>query len=130
MEAMTRMTNRVELQAIEVMAVGRPHADRDSDRGWQTGKTGFHAVDQQGERQRHPCVDEAHGAVLRFGERDGVERHQKPVEKTAYDAAEAVDGRIFASDFSEGKAVGVLALLFRIATARRLAVGCVCGRDA
>ena len=79
---------RIDLRRIvPPLMVGKPE------------KSGFHAVKQYDEHQRHVCVDIGDDTVLFGGEQVGVHRHQTPVQKPPYDAADTIDGGIFHKSF-------------------------------
>ena len=58
---------------------------------------GFHTESEHHEQKRRVAVDLGNHTVAArcSGEFGGVDRHQKVIEETADDAAQAVDGRVF-----------------------------------
>lgn len=76
---------------------------------------GLHAVGEDDEGEGHYRVHVGDHSVFGRGEHGGVERYQTPVEKPAYDGAEAVDGGVLGQTFYSCHDDG----LFRTATALR-----------
>ena len=60
-------------------------------------EAGFHAVSEDDHQQSRPCIHLGHHAIATRcrTHRCRIDRHQQVIQETAYDAADAVDGRVF-----------------------------------